>query len=580
MNETTGRGGIARHPRKNATPTTKRRPGGSGGSGGPAPETVDVLVVGMGFAGMYLLHCLRQRGLTARAFEAGSDVGGTWYWNRYPGCRVDVDSVQYSYNFSEALNRDWQWTEKFASQPELLRYANHVADRFDLRRDAKFDTRVVSAGFDDETNLWTLRTDKGDVASAPYCVMATGSLSTPYNPPFPGIEDFRGEWHHTGAWPHEEVRFGGKRVGVVGTGSTGIQAIPVIAAEAASLTVFQRTPQYTTPARNRPMAPGEQRAFNAHRARWHDEVRDTFTAMTGFPLPTRTIHDDTPEERQAYFEKRWDEGGMPQSMLATYENITSDREANAAVADFVRDKIREIVKDPEIAERLCPPEDLPIGSKRPPIDTGYYETYNRDNVSLVDIRRAPIERITADGIRTTEGEHALDVIVFATGFDAMTGSLLAIDIHTSDGASLKDAWSDGPDTYLGLMVAGLPNLFMINGPGSPSVKTNMILSIEQHVDWILDLIGHLAARGLDRVEAAEGAQTAWVAHSREVAEATLMPVADSWYVGANVPGKKRVYMPYFGGFGRYRGLCDEIAADGYRGFVLSRAGAAAGAAAE
>ena len=560
MNETTGCDGTARRPRD-----------------------VDVLVVGMGFAGMYILHCLRQRGLTGRAFEAGGDVGGTWYWNRYPGCRVDVDSVQYSYNFSEALTRDWQWTEKFASQPELLRYANHVADRFDLRRDAKFDTRVVSAEFDGGTNLWTLRTDKGDVASAPYCIMATGSLSTPYKPPFPGIEDFRGEWHHTGAWPREGVRFGGKRVGVVGTGSTGIQAIPVIAAEAARLTVFQRTPQYTTPARNRPMTPGEQSAFNAHRAQWHDEVRDTFTAMTGFPMPTRTVRDDTPEERRAYFEKRWEEGGMPQAMLAAYKDVNTDREANAAVADFVRDKIREIVKDPEVAERLCPPKDLPIGSKRPPIDTDYYETYNRDNVSLVDLERAPIERITPRGVRTADGEHELDVIVFATGFDAMTGSLLAIDIRTGDGASLKDAWSDGPDTYLGLMVAGLPNLFMINGPGSPSVKTNMILSIEQHVDWIMDLIGHLAARGLNRVEATERAQTAWVAHACEVADATLMPVADSWYVGANVPGKKRVYMPYFGGFGRYRRLCDEIAADGYRGFVLSRAGAAeatAGVAAE
>ena len=560
MNEMTGRGGAAQRQRE-----------------------VDVLVVGMGFAGMYVLHCLRQRGLTGRAFEAGSDVGGTWYWNRYPGCRVDVDSVQYSYNFSDMLTRDWQWTERFASQPELLRYANHVADRFDLRRDAKFDTRVVSAEFDGGTNLWTLRTDKGDVASAPYCVMATGSLSTPYRPPFPGIEDFRGEWHHTGAWPHEEVRFGGKRVGVVGTGSTGIQAIPVIAAEAAHLTVFQRTPQYTTPARNRPMAPGEQRAFNVRRAQWHDEVRDTFTAMTGFPAPTRTVRDDTPEERRAYFEKRWEEGGMPQAMLTTYENINTDREANAAVANFVRDKIREIVKDPEVAERLCPPEDLPIGSKRPPIDTDYYETYNRDNVSLVDLGRTPIERVTAGGIKTADGEHGLDVIVFATGFDAMTGSLLAIDIRTSDGASLKDAWSDGPDTFLGLMVAGLPNLFMINGPGSPSVKTNMIIAIEQHADWIMDLIGHLAARGLNRVEATERAQAAWVAHACEVADATLMPVADSWYVGANVPGKKRVYMPYFGGFARYRGICDEIAADGYRGFVLSRAGAAeatAGVAAE
>ena len=532
MNEMTRRGGAAQRQRE-----------------------VDVLVVGMGFAGMYVLHCLRQRGLTGRAFEAGSDVGGTWYWNRYPGCRVDVDSVQYSYNFSDMLTRDWQWTERFASQPELLRYANHVADRFDLRRDAKFDTRVVSAEFDGGTNLWTLRTDKGDVASAPYCVMATGSLSTPYRPPFPGIEDFRGEWHHTGAWPHEEVRFGGKRVGVVGTGSTGIQAIPVIAAEAAHLTVFQRTPQYTTPARNRPMAPGEQRAFNVRRAQWHDEVRDTFTAMTGFPAPTRTVRDDTPEERRAYFEKRWEEGGMPQAMLATYENINTDREANAAVANFVRDKIREIVKDPEVAERLCPPEDRSARSARPSIRL-LRRPYNRDNVSLVDLGRAPIERVTAGGIKTADGEHELDVIVFcATGFDAMTGSLLAIDIRTSDGASLKDAWSDGPDTYLGLMVAGLPNLFMINGPGSPSVKTNMIIAIEQHADWIMDLIGHLAAHGLNRVEATERAQAAW--GRARLRGRRRDPDAGRGFPGMSAPtcrARSGSTCPTSGGFGRYRGI--------------------------
>ena len=536
------------------------------GDAGPGPERVDVLVVGMGFAGMYVLYCARRRGLTARAFEAGSDVGGTWFWNRYPGCRVDVDSVQYSYHFSGELAKEWRWTEKFAAQPELLRYCNYVAERFDLRRDAKFDTRVTSAVFDGETNLWTLRTDKGDVASAPYCIMATGSLSTPYRPPYPGIENFRGDWYHTGTWPHREVSFAGKRVGIVGTGSTGIQAIPVIAGQAKHLTVFQRTPQYTSPARNRPMAPGEQEAFNARHDDWRDEAMHTFNAITDYPPPTRHHHEDTPEERRAYLEGRWEEGGMPQAMLETYKNVTVDETANKVVADFVRDKIREIVKDPEVAERLCPPEDLPIGSKRPPIDTDYYETFNRDNVTLVDIKSVPIESITADGIKTGDVEYELDAIVFATGFDAMTGSLLAIDIRTSTGASLKDAWSDGPDTYLGLMVAGLPNLFMINGPGSPSVKANMIMAIEHHTDWIMDLLDHLRERGLDRVEAQKQAQDEWVEHAREVAEATLMPVADSWYVGANVPGKTRVYMPYFGGFGRYVKICEEVVADGYRGF--------------
>ncbi len=536
------------------------------------PQRVDVLVVGMGFAGMYILYCLRQRGLTARAFEAGSDVGGTWYWNRYPGARVDVDSVQYSYNFSDELTQEWEWSEKFCAQPELLRYASFVADKFDLRRDAKFDTRVTSAAFDKETNLWTLETDQGDVATAPYCIMATGSLSTPYKPPYPGIDDFAGDWYHTGTWPHEEVSFAGKRVGIIGTGSTGIQAIPVVAEEANHLTVFQRTAQYTTPARNRPMSPDEQREFNEHRDEWIREMYHTFNAMTGYPLPTKSIHDDSLEERRDFFEKRWEIGGMPQAMLATYKGVNVDMETNTVVADFVRDKIREIVKDPEVAERLCPPTDMPIGSKRPPIDTDYYETFNRDNVSLVDIKKTPIERFTEKGIKTADAEYELDAIIFATGFDAMTGSLLAIDIQTSDGSSLKQAWSDGPNSFLGLMVAGLPNLFTINGPGSPSVKANMIVMIEHHTDWIMDLIDYLAANDLNRVEADEDAQSNWVEHAREVAEATLMPVADSWYVGSNIPGKKRVYMPYFGGFEKYWKHCVEIAADGYRGFKLSRGG--------
>ena len=538
----------------------------------PHADHVDVLVVGAGLAGLYILCCLRQRGLTARAFEAASDVGGTWYWNRYPGARVDVDSVQYSYNFSDELTQEWVWTEKFATQPELLRYVNYVADRFDLRRDVKFDTRVTSAVFDEDANSWTLETDQGDIATAPYCIMATGSLSTPFKPAFPGIEDFGGDCYHTATWPHEEVDFSGKRVGIIGTGSTGIQAIPVIAAQAEHLTVFQRTAQYTTPARNKLIDADEQRAFNANRAEWHHEMRHTFSAMTGFPMPTKSHHEDTPEERQAYFENRWEVGGMPQSMLATYKAVNFDPEANAVVADFVRDKIREIVKHPEVAARLSPPKDLPIGSKRPPIDTDYYETFNRDNVTLVDVRSDPIERITSTGIQTGSAEYDLDALVFATGFDAMTGTLLAIDIRTRGGATLKDAWSDGPDSYLGLMVAGLPNLFMINGPGSPSVKANMIITIEHHTDWIMDLLDHLAANGLDRIEATEQAQSDWVEHAREVAEATLMPVADSWYVGANIPGKKRVYMPYFGGFERYWKFCEEVAADGYRGFTLSRSG--------
>ena len=533
-------------------------------------EHVDVLVVGAGLSGLYILYCLRQRGLTARAFEAASSVGGTWYWNRYPGARVDVESVQYCYHFSDELLREWTWSERFAPQPELLRYINYVADRFDLRRDVKFDTRVISVHFENDTNLWTLRTDRGDVASARYCIMATGSLSTPYRPPFPGIEDFRGDWYHTAMWPHEEVDFSGKRVGIVGTGSTGIQAVPVVAEQARHLTVFQRTPNYTSPARNRSLMPGEQDAFFARHDEWREDVRHTFAAMTGFPLPAKFPEEDTAEQRRARLERRWEEGGMPHSLLTAYKGVPVDEGANRVVADFVRDKIHEIVKDPEMAERLCPPVDLPIGAKRPPIDTDYYETFNRDNVLLVDVRTAPIERITSTGIQTAEADYELDAIIFATGFDAMTGTLLAIDIRAPGGYTLEEAWADGPATYLGLMVAGLPNLFMINGPGSPSVKANMIVALEQHTDWIMGLIDHLAATGLDRVEANADSQASWVEHSREVAEATLMPRADSWYVGANIPGKKRVYMPYYGGFDRYSELCEEIAADGYRGFTLSR----------
>ena len=537
-----------------------------------ATDALDVLVVGAGLSGLYILHCLRERGLRARAFEAGSGVGGTWYWNRYPGARVDVESVQYSYHFSDELAEEWTWTERFATQAEILRYVEFVADHLDLRRDIQFDTRVTSAVFDDGANRWTLKTDKDDVVSAPFCIMATGSLSKPYRPPFPGLDDFRGRWYHTAMWPHEDVDFSGLRVGIVGTGSTGIQAIPVVAEQAKHLTVFQRTPNYTTPANNRPLESGEQSAFLAQHDEWRNEVRGTFAAITGFPMPEKFPHEDTPEERRAWMQQRWEEGGMPHALLSTYKGVGIDESANRVVADFVRDKIREIVKDPDVAEMLCPPEDLPIGAKRPPIDTNYYDTFNRENVRLVDVKKAPIERVLPDGIKTADSSYELDALIFATGFDAMTGTLLSIDIRGPNGKTLESAWSDGPATYLGVMVAGLPNMFMINGPGSPSVKANMIVALEQHTDWIMGLLDHLGERGLNRVVALEEAQSDWVEHARDVAEATLMPRADSWYVGANIPGKKRVYMPYFGGFDRYSALCEDIAADGYRGFELSAQG--------
>ena len=546
---------------------------GSGKS--QAPEIFDVIVVGTGMMGIYALYCLRERGLTTRAFEAGDGVGGTWYWNRYPGARCDMESVQYCYNFSEAVREEWNWTQRYASQPEILSYLNHVADRFDLRRDIKFETRVTSAVFDDKTSLWTLETDRGDVARAGYCIMATGSLSTPFRPDFPGIEDFRGEWYHGGTWPHEKVDLAGKRVGVIGTGSTGIQLTTAIAPLVEHLTVFQRTANYSTPARNRPLDPEELRAFRANHAEWFREATYSHTGITSNPPSTnRSAHEDTPEERQLLFEDRWAVGGQPQIILAIYNDINFDKAANDTVADFVRQKIREIVDDPDVAELLCPPKDLPIGSKRPPIDAGYFEMFNRDNVTLVDVRSAPIERITPTGLRTTDADYEFDAIIFATGFDALTGAMLAIDVRGRGGVMLKDIWAEGPQTNLGIMVAGLPNMFMIHGPGSTSVKVNMFIGGEHQIDWIMDCINHLDANGFDCIETTESAQADWDAHVQEVAEASLQPVADSWYVGANIPGKPRVYMPYFGGFERYWKHCDEITADGYRGFTLSQSGSA------
>ena len=532
------------------------------------PETVDAIVVGAGLAGLYTLYRLRESGLTARVFEAGSDVGGTWYWNRYPGARCDVESLQYSYSFSPELQQEWTWLERYGGQPEILRYIRHVAERFDLRRDIRFDTRVVSAIFDDETNLWTVETDQNDTVAAPFCIMATGCLSVPYQPDYPGLEDFQGDIYHTGRWPHEEVDFSGKRVGVIGTGATAIQLIPVVAEQAVHLTVFQRTANYSIPGRNRPADPEVEQDFKAHYDARRARARQTFAGMTGYPPPRLSALEDTPEERQQFFEERWADGGGTFSMLTTYRDLLVNQEANDLAADFVREKIRSIVRNPEVAELLTP-KNHPIGAKRLPVDTYYFETYNRENITLVDIKSAPIERISPTGLQTTDAAYEFDALIFATGFDAMTGALLAMDIRRNGGPALQDIWAEGPKTYLGVMVAGLPNLFMITGPGSPSVKMNMILAIEQHTDWIIACLDHLRADGLDRIEPMQQAQDDWVAHTRELAEATLMPEADSWYVGANIPGKPRVFMPYFGGFERYWKICDEIVADGYRGFQLS-----------
>ena len=532
--------------------------------GGDSPAPLDAVVVGAGFAGMYMLHRLRGLGMRARAFEAGSGVGGTWYWNRYPGARCDVESMQYSYQFCDALQRDWEWSERYAAQPEILRYANHVADRFDLRRDIAFDTRVAAAAFDDAAGLWTVETARGERVRARFCVMATGCLSAANRPEFPGIEDYRGATWHTGRWPREGVDFAGMRVGVIGTGSSAIQSIPVIAEQARALTVFQRTPNYSIPARNRPLGAAEAREIKANYPALRALARKLHAGLVirYNPASARAAGE---EERRREYEARWREGGL--GFAAAFKDLLTDPEANATAAEFVRAKIRETVTDPEVA-RLLSPRGV-IGCKRLCVDTGYYAAFNRPNVALVDVNAAPIERLTAAGLRAGGREFALDAIVFATGFDAMTGALRRIDIRGAGGRRLRDKWRDGPRAYLGLMSEGFPNLFTITGPGSPSVLANMILCIEQHVDWIADCLDAMRDRGLVRITPRRDAEDAWCAHVNDVAEGSLRASCSSWYVGANVPGKPRVFMPYIGGFPEYAAKCAEVAARGYEGFELT-----------
>ena len=526
---------------------------------------VDVAIVGAGFAGMYMLHKSRQLGLRAQVVEAGGDVGGTWYWNRYPGARCDVESMEYSYGFDDELQQEWEWTERYAPQPEILRYAAHVAERFDLRKDIRFDTTVTAITYDDGDATWTLTTDRGSPITARYVVMATGCLSSANIPAIEGADSFRGPSYHTGRWPHEGVDFTGLRVGVIGTGSSAVQSIPIIAEQAAELTVFQRTATYAVPAWNGPLDPVEQKEIKADYAALRAANRQTSSAFGA-----RQVRNDvsalavSEEERQAEFERRWQVGGL--GFLSAFNDLLLDDAANAAARRFVIGKLQEIVDDPEVAAKLTP--DQVIGCKRLCVDTGYWATFNRPNVHLVDLRATPIEAITPDGIRTSAGEVALDAIVYATGFDAMTGALARIDIRGRDGLALRDAWSAGPRTYLGLSVAGFPNLFTITGPGSPSVLTNMIESIQQHVDWIGACLGHLQATDRHTIEATVEAQDAWVDYVNSVAGFTLFPTCNSWYLGANVPGKTRVFMP-LPGFPTYVAQCDDVVAHGYRGFTLT-----------
>jgi cation diffusion facilitator CzcD-associated flavoprotein CzcO len=532
--------------------------------GSKASEGFDAVIVGAGFAGMYMLHRLRRLGLSVKVFEAAGGVGGTWFWNRYPGARCDVESMQYSYQFSDELQQEWEWTERYATQPEILRYANHVADRFDLRRDIRFNTRVTAAVFDEAQARWAVELGDGTRVFARFLIMATGCLSSTNTPRFPGLESFRGAVYHTGRWPHEEVGFTGQRVGVIGTGSSAIQAIPIIAEQAKHLFVFQRTPHYTVPANNTPLDPKLVREVKADYPALRRQAKQMFSGID-FKLNPRSALEASPEEREREYESRWRYGGV--SFMGSFADLLFNEESNATAAAFVRAKIREAVRDPALAETLSP--RYVIGCKRLCVDTGYYETFNRSNVTLVDVSRAPIEAITADGVDVQGGHYAVDTLVLATGFDAMTGALTSIDIRGTNGQALRDKWSAGPRTYLGLMVAGFPNLFTITGPGSPSVLTNMLPSIEQHVDWIAECIGYLGERDLARIEPAPEAEEAWLAHVNEVAGTNLRSTCGSWYVGANVPGKPRVFMPYIGGFPAYVQKCEEVVAAGYRGFTLS-----------
>ncbi|MGD9615313.1 MAG: flavin-containing monooxygenase [Alphaproteobacteria bacterium] len=528
----------------------------------------DALVIGAGFSGLYQLLCLRDRlGLSVRVLEAGEGVGGTWYWNRYPGARCDSESHSYAYYFSDELLKEWTWSERYPEQPEILRYLNYVTDRFDLRRDISFGARVVEARYDGAANRWHVATETGEHYDATYLITAVGCLSSANIPNIPGLDGFKGAWYHTGQWPHGRVDFTGKRVGMIGTGSTGIQAAPVIAETAAHLTVFQRTANYSIPARNAPLSDTFKRWAKENTAELRAIMHSTPNGHP-FRIEDRSAHDVTEDERQAIYEAAWEKGGL--QFRAAFRDLLIDKAANDTASEFIRRKIREVVKNPATAAKLAD-IDHPFSTKRPPIDTGYFETFNRDNVTLVDVRANPIECITPDGIRTRDGtEHKLDIIVFATGFDAMTGPLLRMNIRGNDGLPLREAWQAGPRTYLGLQIAGFPNLFTITGPGSPSVLCNMPVAIEQHVEWITTCIAHLRAHGLARIEPTPEAVDRWVDHVNNAANATLMPMAGhSWYLGANVPGKPRVFMPYAGGMARYRETCAGIAANGYEGFLLS-----------
>jgi cyclohexanone monooxygenase len=542
----------------------------------PGANDYDAVVVGAGFAGLYALHRLRDGlGLSVRVIEVGDGVGGTWYWNRYPGARCDIESYSYSYSFSPELQQEWSWSERFAGQPEILRYLEHVADRFDLRRDISFGTRVTGADWDDDARHWVIGTDGGHRLTARFLVSGVGNLSAAKDPEWPGLGEFGGRVISTARWPHEGVDFTGRRVGIVGTGASGIQAIPEIARQAAALTVFQRTANYATPIGNGALDPELETHVKANYQTLRDRSRNHFLGVPYDQMQPSALAVDA-EERLRIYQRRWEQGGF-RLFFDSFADIPFDRAANDTAADFIRSKIRERVTDPAVAELLCP-NDHPYATKRPPLETNYYEAYNRPTVELVNLRATPIERIEGGGVRLSDRLVELDDLVLATGFDAMTGPLLRMNVRGRGGEPLASRWADGPRTYLGLMVHGFPNLFTVTGPQSPSVLYNMPLAIEDHVDWIAECITHLRTEGADCIEPTETAENDWVAHTSEVASQTLLPETNSWYMGANVPGKPRVCMVYLAGAPSYRATCDEVVAEGYRGFTLTAAcsGAAVG----
>jgi cation diffusion facilitator CzcD-associated flavoprotein CzcO len=525
-------------------------------------KNFDAIVVGAGFAGMYLVHRLRNMGFSVRCIESASDVGGTWYWNRYPGARCDVPSLEYSFKFDEQLQQDWQWPERYSAQPEILEYAKHVADRFDLRKDITFNTQVESAHYDEDGMQWKVATNKGENLTAQFCIMASGALSSTNYPNIKGLKSFKGEMHHTGAWPQDKkVDFSGKRVGIIGTGSSGIQAIPMLAEQAEHLHVFQRTAQYAIPSRNKPMDKKEEREVKANYKAFRDKIYRLPGAVLR-PENVKSVTEAGPEETEEILEKAWARGGT--GFLRAFSDLMENAEKNAVASDFAKKKMGEIVQDPEILKKLMP--DYSIGCKRIVLDTNYFQTYNRDNVTLVDVKDHPIDEITEKGIITNGIEYELDCIIFATGYDAMTGALTRIDIRGRNRATVKETWKDGPQAFMGMAVNGFPNMFTICGPGSPSVLSNVITHIEQNVEWISDCMSHMRDNGKNCIEVTRESEMEWSAHVAELGDASLFAQCNSWYVGANIPGKPRVFLAYAGGFPAYTDKCDDIASNGYAEF--------------